>query len=86
MLLCILTIYSYIGSTDFNIISLYDISLDTQKILWLGFFLAFAVKTPLYPFIIWLPKAHGRFSFSWFYYSGCNYLKISYLRLFKSIN
>ncbi len=59
MLLCILTIYSYIGSTDFNIISLYEISLDTQKILWLGFFLAFAVKTPLYPFIIWLPKAHG---------------------------
>ena len=59
MLLCILSIYSYIGSTDFNIISLYDISLDTQKILWLGFFLAFAVKTPLYPFIIWLPKAHA---------------------------
>jgi len=59
MLLCILTIYSYIGSTDFNIISLYDISLDTQKILWLGFFVAFAVKTPLYPFIIWLPKAHA---------------------------
>ena len=59
MLLCILTIYNYIGSTDFNIISLYDISLDTQKILWLGFFVAFAVKTPLYPFIIWLPKAHA---------------------------
>jgi NADH-ubiquinone oxidoreductase chain 4 len=59
MLLCILTIYSYIGSTDFQLISLYDISLETQKILWLGFFLAFAVKTPLYPFIIWLPKAHA---------------------------
>lgn len=59
MLLCILSIYSYIGSTDFQLISLYDISLDTQKILWLGFFIAFAVKTPLYPFIIWLPKAHS---------------------------
>jgi len=59
MLLCILSIYSYIGSTDFQLISLYDISLETQKILWLGFFLAFAVKTPLYPFIIWLPKAHA---------------------------
>src|ERR1700742_2799607 len=59
MLLCILMIYSYIGSTDFQLISLYSISLDSQKILWLGFFLAFAVKTPLYPFIIWLPKAHG---------------------------
>ena len=59
MLLCILLIYSYIGSTDFQLISLYEISLDSQKILWLGFFLAFAVKTPMYPFIIWLPKAHS---------------------------
>uniref|UniRef100_UPI0030FE7865 NADH dehydrogenase subunit 4 n=1 Tax=Singerocybe alboinfundibuliformis TaxID=1346812 RepID=UPI0030FE7865 len=59
MLLCILIIYSYIGSTDFQLISLCEISLDAQKILWLGFFLAFAVKTPLYPFIIWLPKAHS---------------------------
>ena len=59
MLLSILTIYSYIGSTDFQLISLYEISLDYQKVLWLGFFIALAVKTPLYPFIIWLPKAHA---------------------------
>jgi NADH:ubiquinone oxidoreductase subunit 4 (subunit M) len=37
MLLCILLIYSYIGSTDFQLISLYEISLDSQKILWLSF-------------------------------------------------
>jgi proton-translocating NADH-quinone oxidoreductase chain M len=59
MLLVILLIYSNIGSTDFQLISLYEISLDSQKLLWLGFFIAFAVKTPLYPFIIWLPKAHA---------------------------
>src|SRR6201987_161919 len=59
MLLCILYIYSNIGSTDFQLISLYEISFETQKILWLGFFIAFAVKTPLYPFTIWLPKAHA---------------------------
>lgn len=59
MLLCILTIYSYLGSTDFQLLSLSDISLESQKLLWIGFFIAFAVKTPLYPFIIWLPKAHG---------------------------
>jgi NADH-ubiquinone oxidoreductase chain 4 len=59
MLLCILLIYSFLGSTDFQLISLSDISLEYQKILWLGFFLAFAVKTPLYPFTIWLPKAHA---------------------------
>jgi proton-translocating NADH-quinone oxidoreductase chain M len=59
MLLSILVIYNYIGNTDFQLISLYDISLESQKFLWLGFFIAFAVKTPLYPFIIWLPKAHS---------------------------
>lgn len=59
MLLCILIILSYLGSTDFQLISLSEISLEAQKILWLGFFIAFAVKTPLYPFIIWLPKAHS---------------------------
>jgi NADH-ubiquinone oxidoreductase chain 4 len=52
MLLSILMISSYLGSTDFRLISLYEISLDSQKILWLAFFIAFAVKTPLYPFII----------------------------------
>lgn len=59
MLLSILIIYNYIGSTDFQLISLIEISLESQKLLWLGFFIAFAVKTPLYPFIIWLPKAHS---------------------------
>lgn len=59
MLLCILTIYSYVGSTDYTLISLNEISLESQKILWLGFFLAIAVKTPLVPFHIWLPRAHS---------------------------
>ena len=59
MLLAVLSIYSNVGSTDFTLISLNEISLDSQKLLWLGFFIAFAVKTPLYPFIIWLPKAHS---------------------------
>lgn len=59
MLLCILFIYSNLGSTDFQLISLSEISFESQKILWLGFFVAFAVKTPLYPFTIWLPKAHA---------------------------
>jgi LAGLIDADG endonuclease/Proton-conducting membrane transporter len=36
MLLAILQIYSFIGSTDFQLISLYEISLDSQKILWLS--------------------------------------------------
>jgi NADH-ubiquinone oxidoreductase chain 4 len=59
MLLAILQIYSYVGSTDFQIISLSEINLDNQKILWLGFFLAFAVKTPLWPLTGWLYRAHA---------------------------
>ena len=57
MLLSILLIYSYVGSTDFNLIT--NINTDIQIILFIGFFIAFAVKTPMYPFIIWLPKAHA---------------------------
>ena len=50
MLLAINEIYSNVGSTDFQLISLAEISLENQKILWLAFLFAFAVKTPLWPF------------------------------------
>ena len=59
MLLAIMVIYYNVGSTDFTMISLSDISLDSQKLLWLAFFLSFAIKTPLVPFHMWLPRAHA---------------------------
>nr|YP_009690341.1 NADH dehydrogenase subunit 4 [Phellinus lamaoensis]QEG57121.1 NADH dehydrogenase subunit 4 [Phellinus lamaoensis] len=59
MLLAILEIYNYVGSTDFLLISLSEINLDSQKLLWLAFFLAFAVKTPLWPMTGWLYRAHA---------------------------
>ena len=59
MLLAILHIYSNLGSTDFTLISLSEISLESQKVLWLAFFLAFAIKTPLWPFTGWLYRAHS---------------------------
>lgn len=59
MLLAIMVIYYNVGSTDFTVVSLSDISLGGQKILWLAFFLSFAVKTPLVPLHIWLPRAHA---------------------------
>ncbi|MDA4804373.1 NADH-quinone oxidoreductase subunit M, partial [Enterobacter hormaechei] len=59
MLLAIMVIYYNVGSTDFTIISLSEISFESQKILWLAFFLSFAVKTPLVPFHMWLPRAHA---------------------------
>ena len=58
MLLAILSIYSYLGSTDFNLLSVTELNLQTQKIIWLGFFIAFAIKTPLWPFTGWLFRAH----------------------------
>ena len=59
MLLAIMVIYQNIGSTDFAMISLSEISLESQKILFLAFFLAFAVKTPLWPMHGWLFRAHA---------------------------
>jgi NADH-ubiquinone oxidoreductase chain 4 len=42
MLLSILLIYSYFNSTDFQLISLYEINLNSQKLLWLS--LSFSKK------------------------------------------
>lgn len=59
MLLAFLVIYYNVGSTDFNVVSLSDIDSDSQKYLWLAIFMSMAIKTPLWPFHIWLPKAHA---------------------------
>jgi NADH-ubiquinone oxidoreductase chain 4 len=58
MLLSFLVIIYNVGTSDLQMISLADISFDSQKILWLGIFLSFAIKTPLVPFHMWLPRAH----------------------------
>ena len=58
MLLAIFVVYSHCGTTDIEIISAYKFELPLQKILWLAFFLAFAVKIPMVPVHIWLPEAH----------------------------
>jgi NADH-ubiquinone oxidoreductase chain 4 len=59
MLLAILQIFNLAGTTDFQLLSLVDINADAQKILWLAFFLALAIKTPLWPFTGWLYRAHA---------------------------
>ncbi len=59
MLLAIMVIYYNVGTTDFEMLSLTNISFESQKILWLAFFLSFAIKTPLVPFHMWLPRAHA---------------------------
>jgi NADH-ubiquinone oxidoreductase chain 4 len=58
MLLSFIAIYMSIGSTDYQLIATSCIKPEVQNILWLGIFLALAIKTPLVPFHIWLPLAH----------------------------
>lgn len=48
MLLAILLISYSIGSTDFNYLSLFDLSIDAQGWAFFAFFLVFAKKSPLY--------------------------------------
>ncbi|PRD22112.1 UNVERIFIED_CONTAM: NADH-ubiquinone oxidoreductase chain 4 [Trichonephila clavipes] len=59
MLLSFLAIYYNVGSTDFQVVSLSEINLEAQKLLWLGIFISMAVKTPLVPFNTWLTYAHS---------------------------
>ncbi len=58
MLISILIIYLHLGSTNYDIIINNTFSKYRQLFLWLSFAIAFSVKTPIFPFHIWLPKAH----------------------------
>jgi len=48
------------GAFTFNIMELYKMNLPLQLQIWLfvGFFLGFAIKVPMFPFHTWLPDAH----------------------------
>ena len=46
------------GTFDYEQLLTLDISDGVQKAMFLGFFVAFAVKVPLFPFHTWLPDAH----------------------------
>lgn len=58
LLLSIVQIYIEIGTSDYHILSIYPISANYQNILWLAFFISFAIKIPMFPMHIWLPEAH----------------------------
>src|SRR5215469_1417821 len=66
MLVAVIALYVYSGQSaatghhgTFLIQSLVNVTLSptTQKWLFLGFFIAFAIKAPLWPFHTWLPDA-----------------------------
>ena len=46
-----------VGTFDFTALTQLNLDAGTQKILFLGFFVAFAIKAPLWPFHTWLPDA-----------------------------
>jgi len=58
MLLSILLIFQYLGTTNINLIKAYEIAPKIELLFWLSFFASFAIKIPMFPFHLWLPKAH----------------------------
>lgn len=62
LFLLIAIIYIYQNTGILNIIHLHglvpDFSAKEQNLLWLAFFISFAVKVPMFPVHTWLPDAH----------------------------
>ena len=48
------------GERSFDLFDFFglDLTLGQQKLLFMAFFLSFAIKVPLFPFHTWLPDAH----------------------------
>jgi NADH-quinone oxidoreductase subunit M len=60
MLVAILYLYFKAGATTFDYEALRGVALTDAEQIWLflAFFVAFAIKVPLFPFHTWLPDAH----------------------------
>jgi len=58
MLLSLIFIFLTIGTTNIWAIKTYEFPVLTERLIWLTFFLSFSVKIPMFPFHLWLPKAH----------------------------
>jgi len=58
MLIGVVYIYLFAGTTDYEALSVVSFSSYDQKWLWLAFFASFAAKVPMLPVHIWLPEAH----------------------------
>lgn len=57
MLISLILVYLNVGSGSFDLVM--TLNLDTQAWVWAGIFIAFAIKTPMIPFHMWLPRAHA---------------------------
>jgi NADH-ubiquinone oxidoreductase chain 4 len=85
MLLSIITIQSLIGCTDFNVISKTNFVYITQVFIFIGIFIAFAVKTPTIYLNSWLLKAHVESPLSGSIILAAIVLKLSLYGIFRLI-
>lgn len=58
MLLSILGLRGFAGTTDYLTLSCVCFPVELEYFCFLGLFIGLAVKIPLFPFHIWLPQAH----------------------------
>ena len=85
MLMSIITILSLIGCTDFNVLSKTNFAYLTQLFLFIGIFIAFAVKTPTIYLNSWLLKAHVESPLSGSIILAAIVLKLSLYGIFRLI-
>lgn len=58
MLVALLKVYSLVGHFAFDVVRAFTFTANQQWWLALGFFVAFAVKMPMWPVHTWLPDTH----------------------------
>ena len=85
MLLSIITVSSLIGGTEMDIIYITDYLYITQVFLFMGIFVAFAVKTPVIFLNTWLLKAHVESPLSGSVILAAIVLKLSLYGVFRLI-
>ena len=85
MLLSIITVSSLTGCTDMDIIYKTDYTYITQIFLFMGIFIAFAVKTPVIFLNTWLLKAHVESPLSGSVILAAIVLKLSLYGVFRLI-
>ncbi len=57
-LISIIVMASIANTTSITELDNYYFDIELQKWLWLGMFVSFAIKVPMWPFHTWLPDAH----------------------------
>lgn len=85
LLLSILKISSIMGTTDFDALSKSKLIYSTQLFLFIGIFIAFAVKTPTIFLNTWLLKAHVESPLSGSIILAAIVLKLSLYGIFRLI-